>query len=266
MNGYTFFATYILIADTVENLVEEEGNLPYGVEPPQNGLGYGNSKYVHCNYINKITIDSINPYMYEVLMAFPNISDFKFLNPVISGGTGFTANKIIALIQLVDNSEYDNLNEVRPISNNWKEYNLTNQIGAHIIGNNLTALELTNRVFRISLISYDQLPTYNLHDYINYPTNLNNTDLSFGDEIFFFGNVDADIKANVYTTDISVQLNLNEFNYSTNETWDEKNDEVYITEIGIYDNDYNLVGIGKLNNPIKKNNRISRNIVFQIDF
>jgi len=89
--------------------------------------------------------------------------------------------------------------------------------------------------------------------------------LSFGDETYFFGVVETEIKADVYTTDISINLPLNEFNTSTNSTWD-GNSKVYISEIGIYDSDKNLVAIGKLNNPVPKDSTISRTIVFAIDF
>jgi hypothetical protein len=121
-------------------------------------------------------------------------------------------------------------------------------------------------VFKIPLSGYDTYDPYNLGDYITYPTKQSPSDshLSFGDETFFLGNVTTQIKANAYTTDIPVQLDLNEFNSSTNETWD--NDQVIISEIGIYDDDGDLVAMGKLNNPIPKDSTISRTIVFDIDF
>ena len=79
------------------------------------------------------------------------------------------------------------------------------------------------------------------------------------------GNVETDIKAIAYTTDLAINLPQNEFNSSTNETWN-NTDIVAISEIGIYDANKNLVAIGKLNNPIQKNSGIARTIVFAIDF
>ena len=47
---------------------------------------------------------------------------------------------------------------------------------------------------------------------------------------------------------------------------DKDRKKVYITEIGIYDTNKNLVAIGKLNDPVAKDATISRTIVFAIDF
>jgi len=58
---------------------------------------------------------------------------------------------------------------------------------------------------------------------------------------------------------------LSEFNSTTNPTWDGIS-SVAISEIGIYDEDKNLVAIGKLNNPIIKDSSITRTISFAIDF
>jgi len=41
---------------------------------------------------------------------------------------------------------------------------------------------------------------------------------------------------------------------------------VAISEVGIYDENKNLVAVGKLNNPIIKDSTISRTISFAIDF
>jgi hypothetical protein len=81
----------------------------------------------------------------------------------------------------------------------------------------------------------------------------------------FFGDVETEIKADVYTTDLSINLPLNEFNSSNNLTWDGVS-KVFISEIGLYDSNKNLVAIGKLNDPVPKDATISRTIVFAIDF
>ena len=105
---------------------------------------------------------------------------------------------------------------------------------------------------------------YNL-DYLSYPIPAETDKLCFGDEVYFFGNVETDIEADVYTSDLSINLALGEFNSTTNPTWDGIS-SVAISEIGIYDEDKNLVAIGKLNNPIIKDSSITRTISFAIDF
>jgi hypothetical protein len=62
-----------------------------------------------------------------------------------------------------------------------------------------------------------------------------------------------------------IDLPMGFYNSTTNPTWDGMS-ETLISEIGIYDENNNLVAIGKLNNPILKSDSISRNIVFSLDF
>jgi hypothetical protein len=64
---------------------------------------------------------------------------------------------------------------------------------------------------------------------------------------------------------MSINLALNEFNSSNNLTWDGTS-SVYISEVGLYDENKNLVAIGKLNNPIQKDSTISKTILFALDF
>jgi len=242
-SGFTAFFSYLLV--------------------PASGFTNGNgySEAIHCNYINSIFLNTITNK--EINIHFNNISDFKFL--CTSGGTGYSANDIYVLVQLIDNSTYANPAQVKPIAANWKKYKVTNQISGHISGNTLSEIDLTSSVFSVPLYSYNLMESYNL-SYLDYPSHLSVDDnkLCFGDEIYFFGNVSSDIEAIAYTTDLPINLSLNEFNSSTNATWDQST--VYISEIGIYDNNKNLVGIAKLNNPISKDSTISRTIVFALDF
>lgn len=245
-SGYTVYATYILIPDN------------------------GQSKSIHCNYIKKLVLEEGNPYLQEIAISFNDIHDFQFLNPDINNNTGgYTVHHIYGLVQVVNNSGFTTLDDVKSDPTKWREYDLTPQIHGHktgepLYGNPLTAEELTQQTFKIPLFDYNTFPIYVLHDYIDYPTFNNGDEMAFGDEEFFLGNVSTEIKAIAYTTNISVVLPLNEFNSSTNETWD--GNKVVISEIGIYDENKNLVAIGKLNNPIEKDSTISRKIVFAVDF
>jgi len=243
-NGYTVFFSYLLAPNS--------GDLT--------GCGY--SEAIHCNYINSIYLDSI--INKEVNIHFDTESDFKFLSPV--GGTGYTANKIYILVQLINNLPYSNLEDVKPISANWKIYETTNQVTGYTTGNTftLTSANITSTVFSVPLYLYNSMSGYTLN-YLNYPSNLSNEDLCFGDEEYFFGNVISDVEAIAYTTDLAIYLPLNEFNSTSNATWDDIS-QVYITEIGLYDDNNNLVSIAKLNDPIPKDATISRTIVFGLDF
>jgi hypothetical protein len=242
MEGYTVFISYSLISLS------------------------GYTQAIHCNYIKSIQLDVGSPYLQQINIKFSSINDFKFLNDNITGSTGFTAQKIQILIQLVNNSGYTSISDVKPNSSQWKIFDVTNQTSGYISGQTLTKLGITSTIYKVSLFNYDSMQSYNLN-YLNYPTTgtTDNNKLCFGDEIYFLGNVTTEIHADVYVTDLSINLPLNEFNSTTNPTWDGVS-SVAITEIGIYDDNYNLVAIGKLNDPITKDSTISRTIAFAIDF
>jgi hypothetical protein len=250
IKGYTVFFSYVL----------------------ETNSGYGYSTAIHCNYINSLYLDSITNK--EVNIYFNNVDDFKYLSNNINGGTGYTVNKIYLLIQLINNSTYTNLNTIKPVANEWRKYEVTDQIidyfSGYTTGESLTPTYLCGSIFKVPIYKYNTMSIYNL-DYLNYPSitqaELKGVDapLCFGDEQYFIGNVSADAEAIAYTTDLAISLPLNQYNSTTNPTWDHLS-EVYITEIGLYDSTKKLVAIGKLNDPVPKNSTISRTIVFGLDF
>lgn len=244
-SGYTIFVTYLLSGATVQNY----------------------STAVHCNYIQKLYMDTDFPEMEEVKIYFdPTENGFKFLNGSL--GTGYSANKIFAVLQLVSNSGFTYASGATPNASAWRLFDLTSQITG--VGTYLTPANLIAQAFNIPLNQYPIMPTYTL-DYLDYPISSRPDLLCFGDETFFFGNVQTEIEAVVYTTDLSIPLPLNQFNSSNNKTWlqlDPK-PQVYVSEVGLYasvDGTLELVAIGKLNNPVPKDATISRTLVFDIDF
>lgn len=250
MSGNTAFISYILI--------------PTGL------TGGSYSQAIHCNYIKKIDLGTTEPYIQEVSLNFPYQTDFKFLSANISGETGYTVNKIYALVQIVSNDAFDSYDEVKPDSTLWKQFDMTTQVTGYTTGSSfvLTPANLTSVVFKIPFLQYETaiFLDYDL-EYLNYPSPSQTDELAFGEASYFFGNVATQIKADVYTTDISIDLPLAEFNSSTNLSWD--GDTVYISEIGIYaevDDVKYLVAIGKLNDPVAKDESIARTIVFALDF
>jgi hypothetical protein len=64
---------------------------------------------------------------------------------------------------------------------------------------------------------------------------------------------------------VNIILPLNEFNNSNNPTW-QPNTPVYITEVGLYDDDGNLLAIGKLNFPVDKDSTKYRTLQLKLDF
>lgn len=251
--GYTIFLTYQL------------SDAPFTAST---SFGYGRS--LHCAYVKSITTDTLENKVANIY--FSSVDGFRFLNNTSSiNATGFSATYFYGLIQVVSGVTDNNIT-IKPAPESWKIIDLTSQISNHTIGQRIEITNLIDTLFAIDIPTLSGQTTYNL-SYLNYPTDTDDTlggyleenfKLSFGEEVFFFGNVKTDIRATAYTTDIPITLPLNEFNSSTNPTWNEES--VYITEVGIYNNNGDLVAIGKLNNPIEKNSNISRTILFAIDF
>lgn len=261
MKKYTIYTTYIL-----EN-VPDQGYVSGVIR---------NTTPLHCNYIQHIDTDSFGND--EVNLYFTTPEDFKFLNIIensVSSGLGFSANKISMLVQIVYNTEVepDVYTRNKPLSTEWRVIDVTQDLMVydnnediipHTIGQQIKPESFELSSFKFSLSLYSGADKYDL-SYINYPKQTDFDNLCFGDEEFFFGNVRSDIEATINTTNITVTLPSDEFNTTTNETWD-GNSDIQISEIGIYDNDNNLVAIGKLNNPISKNSNTERTINFAIDF
>ncbi len=233
--NYTIYTTYLFEND------EYTSNNPLGCSSP-----------IHCNYINKLDVETISNS--QLSLYFTNEEDFPFMYNGDNNYYKWSANSIKILIQIIDNN-----NPTKPKNDAWRVCDVTNQLE---FTNYIKPSDLVRKIFNIKLNEYYDFPTYDL-TYLSYPTN--NNGLSFGDEQFFIGNVTTKIMAEAHRMSIPINLNNNTYNFTTNPTWDGIQD-VLISEVGIYSEDGILLGVGKLNKPINKNNTINRNISFEIDF
>jgi hypothetical protein len=80
------------------------------------------------------------------------------------------------------------------------------------------------------------------------------SNLQFGDERFFYGNLKTYIGATIYKTIFDITINSGLFNATTNPTRSKDTTtnppNIKVSEIGIYDANKNLVCIGKLSKPV----------------
>jgi hypothetical protein len=243
-SGYTIFLTY-----------------QFEDSPASASTSYGYAPSIHCNYIQTITTDTLAGKALNMFFSSANDLPF-FADTGSTNGTGFTATKLNAIVQVI-NGVSDSGTTITPSANGWFIVDLTDQINNHVLGAVIDKNSLVNTLFNIEFNTLTE--PYTL-DYLDYPSNVSSSDeMGFGEEAFFFGTVRSDIRATVYTTDIPINLALNTYNSTTNPTWDGVS-PVAISEIGIYDDNNNLVGIGKLNYPINKDATIARTIAFEIDF
>jgi hypothetical protein len=199
---------------------------------------------LHCNYYSKITgPNDCNPSNSEnVGVRFGgNLSCLGPYND--SYNQGFFAEKIEILCQKVVTGS-------RPNSDDWRIIDMTDQISGSTIDNYITENALTGNTFVITKDLYDNAPIYDLNDYVTLtPEGDTSVQLNFGDEYYFYGSLETDIQATIYEMRYKVNLSNTEFLVSANPTWNTTT-KPFITEIGLYDDEKNLMLISKLQSPV----------------
>jgi len=256
--GNTIFVTYLFESTPIT------GTSGQSYQP---GVSYGYSTALHCNYVQKVeTTDIANK---SVSLILPNSGGFPFLRSsaqLTSGdGTGWSAKKLYMLAQVVAATG----DTVVPDAANWSIIDVTPQLDGYEFFSGTTIPPAAFDVNTVINVKIGDILVADIYDltYLNYPTELDVDDerLAFGEEAFFFGNVNTEIKAIAYTTDISMVLPLNQYNATTNPTWDGLV-PVQISEAGLFDANNNLIAVGKFNYPIAKDSTIFRTVQFSMDF
>ena len=188
-------------------------------------------------------------------------TDFKFLNTAASG-LGFNATKFTILYQIVAPDaalEHDK----------WVPLDFNTQIGVTAANAPVTAAILAQRTWAVTEAEMTAAKTAAQANDAYYKMDFLNTTtapaLTFGSEQLFFGNVKTDIKAVAFATTFRFQLDVGRYDKSTNPTWNPTL-PVQITEVGIYDNNNNLVVSGKLNYPLRKDSDEIVLISLDMDF
>jgi hypothetical protein len=198
---------------------------------------------LHCNYYSLIkgTDPDCPPDTADVTFRLGN--EFPFMiNEIGSTPSGFSANELIILAQKVTTGE-------KPDPTKWKEINVTSQLESTKVNGYLTQSGLTNTTISINKPDYDSANLYNLSNYIDIPSQGEvGTTLNFGDEYLFYGQVQTDIQATIYVMNYLCNLGQGQFMTSNNPTWSDSQSP-YVSEIGLYDNDKNLMIISKVQSP-----------------
>jgi len=200
---------------------------------------------LHCNYYTRIQgkAADCDTGTFNVTMKFG--SEFPFLNSSPSGvPSGFSANDLVVLAQKTTG-------DTRPDAAEWIEITgITEQLSATTVGGYVTATGLTNTTLQITLDSYTGGTSYMLEDYIDLPQT-GDTQMNFGNEYFFYGSIRTDIQASIYVMNYQVNLGQVQFMDSSNPTW---NNAIppYVTEVGLYDSNKDLMIITKVQAPEKR--------------
>ena len=196
---------------------------------------------LHCNYYSKIcgTDPDCPPDTADVVFKFGN--EFPFLNDNPTGvPSGFSANDLVILAQKTTG-------DTLPSPSQWVEVTgITEQISATTVNGYMTVSGLTGTTLQITKAGYNGGSPYILENYIDLPQS-GDTQLNFGGEYLFYGNIKTDIQATIYVMNYQVNLGQVQFMDSSNPTW--LGNAPYVTEVGLYDSNKDLMIISKVQSP-----------------
>lgn len=254
--GNTYFVTYITESDSTY----------------ASGSSYGYPQTLPCQYIQQINgaVDaSGNP---QYLRGFFNTSFFPYLRDSAGmdslSGTGWNANKVQLLVNKVNTTTSPNVNLDTIPTDGWRLISSGTTGNGIFTGSSgsltISASDLAGHQFVISQEDYDSGTTYVLDSTFYDNNDINATGMTFGSESFFFGNITTSIMATSYKSVMTVLVPDRSFNSSTNSSFNGLLDtDTYITEVGVLNNNNQLVAVGKPTYPIKKN--VSRYLAFQLE-
>ena len=188
-------------------------------------------------------------------------SGLDYLKPGLSGsaGLGFEAHGIHLIYQKT-------LWGAQPSPTGWRIYDVTTATTSHTGGDPLNPNNIYSTTYTIDNDVYTGGTTYNVNDFITIPTLAQPDNLQFGDERFLYGNIETQIAATAYKSAFNFVGNNNEFTTSKNPTFNASHNDIYISEVGVYDSAGDLVVIGKLSSPILKDKNKTIIVQLEIDF
>jgi len=225
--------------------------LTYSLE---NTASTGLTSSLPCQEYIKVTNNSSSP---KDIVFRINETDLlpymRKLESVSYDGYGFYANNFKLLYQIMPDSI------TRPDPSMWMYYDYTSNALTSMSGQTIDPKALENQSplitgFLLDKIKYSASTNFNLIPLLNMAPNNQPNNLQFGDERFFYGNLETYIGATIYKTIFDLRINSGQFNTTTNPTRSQdpttNPPDIRITDVGVYDSAQNLVCIGKLSKPV----------------
>jgi hypothetical protein len=152
----------------------------------------------------------------------------------------------------------------RPDPTQWRLIDFTDQISDLFLNGYVTQQSLTATTFTVTAENYDSAPYYNLNNYVELVQNgATGQQLNFGDEYYFYGNLETDIQATIYEMKYKINLSFNEFLVSQNPTWT-FGTQSYVTEIALLDENQDILVMSKLQSPVLRQG--IQQYVIKLDF
>ena len=204
----------------------------------------------------------------DVQFRIGNLNELPYMRKrenVNYDGFGFFADTFKVLAQVVDKTTQN-----RPLSSNWKVINFTSTNITVTSGQTISPSLFENQNpnttgFILTGSLYTGGTTFNLGDELDMSTASYYGKMTLGDERLFYGNLRTHIGATIYKTLFNITVDGASIASTSNSTF-EFGDDRYVSEIGILDNNQNLVLVGKLSRPIRISDSTTASIELTIDF
>ena len=235
--------------------VNETMYLTYSLE--NDGSTSGLTSSLPCQTYVKITNTTSSPK--DVAFRLVGTDLLPYMRKIEStgyDGLGFHAHNFKLVYQIVGDAE------IRPDAGAWKTYDFTSTAITTVAGETIDPKLLENQTptvngFVLDLLKGNASSTFDITQLLTMPLNTTQTqNLQFGDERFFYGNINSYIGATIYKTifDIRIAAGNQNFDATTNPTRSKdvgtNPPNIKISEVGIYDINKNLVCIGKVSSPV----------------
>jgi len=204
----------------------------------------------------------------DVQFRIGNLNELPYMRKrenVNYDGFGFFADTFKVLAQVVDKTTQN-----RPLSSNWKVIDFTSTNITVTSGQTISPSLFENQNpnttgFILTGSLYTGGTTFNLGDELDMSTASYYGKMTLGDERLFYGNLRTHIGATIYKTLFNITVDGASIASTSNSTF-EFGDDRYVSEIGILDNNQNLVLVGKLSRPIRISDSTTASIELTIDF
>jgi hypothetical protein len=192
---------------------------------------------MHCNYYGKITgsTDSNVGFRFDT-------GDFTYLSSS-SYFTGFTANKLFALVQVTETGD-------QPSTDQWKMIDLTSQISGHTVGNLISGTNMCGYQFVITGDMVEAADYYDIEEFLGDQPSLSETTLpQFGDTQPFPGAVRITRATDIEVLNFMVSLPSTQFLETQNPTYVSGLDK-RITEVALLNDNKEPLVMAKTAKPI----------------
>lgn len=204
----------------------------------------------------------------DVQFRIGNLNELPYMRKrenVNYDGFGFFADTFKVLAQVVDKTTQN-----RPLSSNWKVIDFTSTNITVTSGQTISPTLFENQNpnttgFILTGSLYTGGTTFNLGDELDMSTASYYGKMTLGDERLFYGNLRTHIGATIYKTLFNITVDGASIASTSNSTFEFGGDR-YVSEIGILDNNQNLVLVGKLSRPIRISDSTTASIELTIDF